>query len=245
MPRRPSLAILIIVAGAFFLIGLYTAFLGGDSQPGSLATASPSDPNTLTPVSAQERTVLVLGADHLAAESPRLRSVWFVTSSPPLPDLFLLGVSPMRMVDGDPPLSLAELFGLEANGAPSQEFLDALYRAVPLEVDAVAVLDETAFATAVDFVGGVTINDAIFSGQEVLGILSLSQDDPEADMILQRRLLQAMAARADSLGESPELTPLVQLQPTHLYLSQDLPQIVGLIAPLLPIRPETTHVEIY
>jgi hypothetical protein len=245
MPRRPSIAILIIVAGAFFLIGLYTAFLGGDSQPGGSPSPTPGLEMPTAPVEGQEQTVLILGADQLAAETPQLRAVWFVTSSPPLPDLFVLGVSPTRLVEGDPPASLADHFRLDSSGGPTQDFLDVLYRVIPLDLDAVAVLDHTAFATAIDFVGGVTINDATFTGQEVLGILSLSRDDPESDMLLQRRLLEAMAAGADLVGDSAEITALVQLQPDHLYLSLDLPQMVGLVAPLLPIQPATTHIEIY
>jgi hypothetical protein len=123
--------------------------------------------------------------------------------------------------------------------------LDALYREIPLELDAVIVLDETGFAQAIDFLGGVPINEATFTGQEVLGIMSLTEDDPSASLSLQRRLLAAMSQRAVEVGASPEITPLVELIPEHLYLSIPINKLVELLAPVLPIRSQTTHFELY
>lgn len=245
MGRRPSLALLIIVAGAFFLFGLYSAFL---QKPSAAPQVPTREPVTLlpTPVETQaETTILLLGVDDLQAAEPTLRAIWFLTYRPPADDIFLLGVALDRQVAGDPPIPLQEAFGWQGGAGPSQSFRDALYRTVPLQIEAIVVLDDAGFAAAVDYVGGVDINDANFTGHEVLGILSLNRDDPAANLMLQRRLLAALAARADSLGPAPELTPLIELMPDHLFLSRELNQMVALISPILPIEPQSTHFELY
>lgn len=246
MARRPSLALLIIVAGSFFLIGLYTAFLQGSPAEPSIAQATSMSPTVATSQPRQvDRNILLLGVDDLSAASPSLKSIWLLSFRPPAPDIFLLGIPTDFAVPGDPPSQLAEQFSFQQDSGPSSQFLDSLYRQIPLELNAVVVLDETGFAQAIDFLGGVTINQATFSGQEVLGIISLTEDDSSANLQLQRRLLQAMSAQAAEVGASPEITPLVQLSPQHLYLSTTINQMVELISPTLPIKPATTHFELY
>lgn len=244
MGRRPSLALLIIVAGAFFLIGLYTAFLQDGPSSGPQARTSPT-PVRATPVQGQETTFLFLGVDNLQATAPELEAVWFMTFQPPDRNLFLLGIPLDTIVDGDPPQPLSESFAWEPQTGPSQEFQSRLYRGVPLEPDAIIVLDRTAFATAIDFVGGVTLNDTTFAGQEVLGILSLTDDDPQSSLSLQRRLLAALSASAASVGQAPELTPLIELIPQHMYVSRSIKELVAMVSPLLPITSENTHIETY
>ncbi len=159
--------------------------------------------------------------------------------------MFLLGISVDQQIESDPSLTLRDKFSYDPQSGPTESFLQDLYRTVPLEADTTVVLDETAFAAAVDYVGGVTINDATFSGQEVLGILSLSADSPTGALSLQKQLLNALAAQGANLGEVPEITTLVELRPEHLYASKSLNELVAIIAPLLPVRPETTHIELY
>jgi hypothetical protein len=246
MARRPSLALLIIIAGAFFLIGLYTAFLQvpqGTPAP----TGTPSDPAEAGPTTTaqSEQTALIVGVNDLTATSPELRSLWFVSFRPPAMDVFLLGIPLDTVVQGDPGLPISAHFSLNEQRELSETFVDALFRTVPLTYQTTVVLDEQAFAGLVDFVGGVPINDATFSGQEVLGILSLTDGDPAGNLALQRRLLAALAERAGLLGRAPEVTSLVELMPTHLRPSITLNEMVGLVAPLLPLQATTTHIELY
>jgi hypothetical protein len=245
MARRPSLALLIIVAGSAFLIGLYTAFLQGDpAEPPAVAatqiqTALPEAP------AESERILLLLGVDDLNSPEAALEAIWLLSFRPPAKDLFLLGIPTDLTTAGDPPLSLAQQFTFQQEAGLSAGFLDALYREIPLEVDAVIVLDDTGFAQAIDYLGGVTINEATFTGQEVLGIISLSEGDPAASLALQRRLLQAMSVQAAQVGATPEITALVELVPDHLYLSESINTMVELLSPALPILPDTTHFELY
>jgi hypothetical protein len=245
MARRPSLAILIIVAGAFFLIGLYTAFLQGDSgEPsGTVASATPIH-QTAEPARGQVN-LLLLGVDDLDANPPTLLAIWFLSYRPPVKDAFLLGVPLDHVGDGDPPVTLQESFDMDPDGGPSQTFEQRLYQTVPLDVDATIVMDRVGFAAAIDFVGGVTIDQASFDGNDVLGILSLTADDPAATLSLEKRLLTAMSEQAADVGPSPEITDLVNLIPAHLYVSEDVTDMVALVTPLLPIEPSTTHIELY
>lgn len=244
MGRRPSLALLIIVAGAFFLLGLYTAFLQDGPTEGMEPTPSATAAQATQP-EADETTLLFLGVDDLQASSPQLEAIWFLTYRAPAPDVFLLGVPLTHTVDGDPPQEIDRTFSLNPDREPSDEFMERLFRAVPLEPEATILLDRTAFAAAIDYVGGVRLNDSSFTGQEVLGILSLTDGDPNASLSLQRRLLAALSQSASDVGETPELTPLIDLIPEHMYISRTVNEMVGLVTPMLPIRPDTTHIELY
>ena len=245
MARRPSLALLIIVAGAFFLIGLYTALLQGN--PTESSPVRPTQPQTAATVapSQSERTLLLIGVDDLSTSDPELRAIWLLSFRPPSKDLFLLGIPLDLTIPGDPPAPIQAHFSFNYEQGPSESFLEALYRGVPLEADATITLDEAGFAQAIDYLGGVPINEATFSGQEVLGILSLSEGDASASLSLQRRLLDAMSQRAAEVGASPEITPLVELIPEHLHLSTSINEMVEMMAPALPIQPQTTHIELY
>jgi hypothetical protein len=245
MGRRPSLAILIIVAGAFFLIGLYTAFMQGGTGESVGTRPAPASPPTSTTSARRQVTLLLLGVDDLGADQPDLLAIWFLSYRPPVKDAFLLGVPLDLEVDGDPPTQLRNLFGLKPGGEPNDGFQQRLHQAVPLDVDGTIVLDRPGFAAAIDFVGGVTIDQATFTGQEVLGILSLTEDDPDATLSLEKRLLSAMSQQASSVGSAPEITPLVNLIPDHMYISGEITDMMALVAPILPIEPSTTHIELY
>ncbi|MFP3855415.1 MAG: hypothetical protein ACLFWD_14095 [Anaerolineales bacterium] len=245
MARRPSLALLIIVAGAFFLIGLYTAFLQGN--PAEPNPSRPTQPRTAATIAPKqtERTLLVVGVDDLSRPDPELRAIWLLSFRPPSKDLFLLGIPLDLTIPGDPPAPIQEHFSFNQGQGPSETFLEALYRGVPLEANATITLDEAGFAQAIDYLGGVRINDATFSGQEVLGILSMTEGDASASLSLQRRLLNAMSQRAAEVGASPEITPLIELIPDHLHLSTSVNDMVAMMAPALPIQAATTHIELY
>ena len=247
MTRRPSLAILIIVSGAFFLLGLYSVFLqGGGSSGKATPTAAPSSAGgTALPVDSDQTTILVLGVDSLEAKSPTLRAIWYITYRLPSKDVFLLGAASDIPVQGRPGTVMQTAFGWSPENGVSPTFLEDLQRTIPLSFDALVVIDNQGFAAAVDFLGGVTVNGTSFAGQQVLDILSLTSDDPKGELATQKRVLEALSGKAGDLGDTPDLTPLVSLVPEHIYLTKPLGQIVALISPVLPIHPETTHIDLY
>lgn len=247
MTRRPSLAILIIVSGAFFLLGLYSVFLQGGGSKGEATPtkASSSAVATTIPATSDQTTILVLGVDSLEAKAPSLRAIWYITYRLPAKDVFLLGAAADIPVQGRPGTAMKAVFGWSPENGVSPSFLEDLRRTIPLSFDALVVMDDKGFAAAVDFLGGVTVNGTEFSGQQVLDILSLTSDDPKGELATQKRVLEALSAKAGDLGDTPDLTPLVSLVPEHIYLTKPLGQIVALISPVLPIHSETTHIDLY
>jgi hypothetical protein len=248
MIRRPSLALLIIVSGAFFLLGLYSVFLQDNpSAPGSSSTGSPlGQASTSTPQgSGGQTTILILGVDSLKKNSPNLEAVWYLTYQLPATDVFLLGVPFDFAVAGSPGVTLRQAFGYSETDGVSQTFLDGLRGSIPLQFGPVVVMDEAGFSAAVDFVGGLEVDQTTFSGQEVLGILSLTADNPEDSLNTQKRVLDGLSSQAAKLGQGPDLTPLVDLIPEHIYLSTTLGDLVSQVAPILPVTPEKTHIELY
>jgi len=113
---------------------------------------------------------------------------------------------------------------------------------VPLEPDVTVVLDETAFAALVDFVGGVDLNGTVFSGDQVLGFLSLVEDQPDALLAAQSRLMEALVQRSQALGPSPDTSPLHRLVPEHAHPSFPVNQLLAMLTPLLPVDPAEVHV---
>ncbi len=248
MARRPSLALLIVVTGAFFLLGLYSVFLQGGQtaqDPTRTANASSVGPSGTQPAGSGQTTILILGVDSLESSDPALKAVWYLTYQLPVTDVFLLGVPTNLQLQPDPSRQLDQAFGWSPDAGVDPSFLSGLKATVPLSFDTWIVIDDTGFAAAVDFVGGLQVNGTTFSGQDVLGILSLASGDAKATLTTQKRVLEGLSAQAEAVGESPDLTPLVELVPEHIYLTSPLGQLVALISPVLPIRPATTHIELY
>jgi hypothetical protein len=248
MARRPSLALLIVVTGAFFLLGLYSVFLqGGQSESGPTGTvgASTSIAGPTQPAESGQTTILVLGVDSLDQADPRLKAVWYLTYQLPLTDVFLLGVPANLQLQSDPSKQLDEAFAWSPDAGVDPAFLAGLKSTVPLDFTTWVVIDDQGFAAAVDYLGGLDVNGTTFSGDDVLGILSLASGDDRAGLSTQKRVLEGLSVQAEAVGDSPDLTPLVDLIPEHIYLTSPLGQFVALVSPILPIRPETTHIELY
>lgn len=246
MARRPSIALLIIVALAFFLFGLYSVTIGNPAIPTGNVNHPTRSSASLQQLDSEKSstTFLVLGVDDLASPQASLKAIWYVSFGYPGKDIFLLGLSPTLTLPGSQrPLSAS--FAWNPGEGVSAAFVEQLTRAVPLEITATIVLDELGFAGLIDYLGGVVLNSSHFQGEQVLGILSLTAEDTQASLQMQKRLLEAMASRAALLGRTPEITGLVELMPDHLYSSISINRAVMLVAPLLPIEAETTHIETY
>ena len=104
-------------------------------------------------------------------------------------------------------------------------------------------MDETAFAGLIDYLGGVDLNGTTFSGNEILGFLSLVVQEPEASLTSQSRLIEAMVQRLPALGALPDVSPLLALVPDHAHLSLPANQLLGMLSPLLPVDPAEIHVD--
>jgi len=232
MPRRALRATLFWIAAGFFLLGVASVVLRPSSPAATPATAS-AEPSP--PPDAPQTTILILGVDDLRSDPPHLRAVWLAAYRPPGPSIYLFGLP----TDAQSPAGavLEDLFSWGPQGGLSSEFLDAVASLSPVTLDVTAVLDETAFAAMIDFLGGIDLKGGRVGGREVVAVMGLLSGDASASLEAQRQLLGAMALRMVDIGPGTELQPLADLVPNHAYLSVPVTDLLTRLAPLLPLDP--------
>ena len=235
MGSRALLKLLFLIFIVGFVLGLLSVVLG-KLENGSRAGDTPTPPAGLG-----QTTLLILGVDRFD-QTPVLRAVWFVTFRPPGRSVFLYGLPTDAPIRDQEPVTLGALFSWSSDQGVDPLFLAQLAAIVPLLPDVTVLMDETAFGALVDHVGGVDLNGTLFSGNEVLGFLSLVVDEPEATLASQSRLIEALVLRLPELGDAPDVSPLQGLVPDHAHLSLPVSQLLGLLTPLLPVDPSQVHV---
>jgi len=233
--------VLLLLLLACFALGVVSALV---RNPQAEVTPSPSaDASLATPGSAQT-TILILGTDDMQAADQTLMAIWYASFRHPGREVFLLGVPTDIQVPGDPPIPVATLFRCSPDQGADPTFLVALNQAVPLPPSFVLCLDRQAFSALVDYLGGLDLSGTRLDGAQTIAVLDLLMDDPASLLATQSRVLEAMAERAPLIGGTPDLTPLIALIPDHAYLSIPANEAAALAAPLLPISPATTHIDI-
>jgi hypothetical protein len=236
-PRLPlSLVILLLVF--CFGLGMASALLARGSEERAPASALPSPHE-------EQVNILVIGVDDLANSGTALTALWLASFEPPGRELFVTGISihaPAPSLDGAP---LSGAFAWASDSGPSTAFLAALHSLAPLEPDAVITLDRVGFAAVVDYLGGVELNGALLDGAQVTAVLELLEEDANASVAGQRGVLQSMVARAEALGDAPDISPLTRLIPDHAWISVPLSELVAQTAPLLPLDAASVHFDLY
>ncbi len=228
--------ILIAAAVGFFALGVATTLLRPRPpawRGTALATVSPrsTEPSVGTP----QVTLLILGVDTLA-EDGELLAVWLASFRPPGKELFLFGFPTNRtLADGT---SLREAYAARAEPAQTLGSLTSL------PVDAVLVLDAHGFAALIDFLGGVPTGETTVDGAAALNILALLRDDPQASLLAQARLLEALAGRAAEVQPGTDLQPMLGLAPEHALVSLSVEQALTMVAPYLPFESDRIHVSL-
>ena len=249
MIKRPSLPLVLLVLFICFAAGLVSVLLKQGSESDPLASLEP--PSTFeTPLpigdatTSPQTTILIIGVDQLQNDTPQLEAIWFVTFRLPGRDLFLLGIPIDARVRVQPELRLKDLFRWSLDQGPDALFMQALYDEVPLSIDVILVIDEFAFAELIDYMGGVTLESGTLDGNQVIGILELVEDQPTAALEVQERVVQALSEKAPNLGSTPDLTPLLALIPGNAFSSIPSLNLVALINPLLPLQPDSIHIQL-
>lgn len=222
--NRPRAILILTVVATCFTLGLLSVLLR-DRRKAYI----PMDPS-------KQKTILVIGVERLEPPKPSLRALWIVTFRPPGKDLFLLGIP---ITD-----ALSASFAWSPESGVNPAFLQIVGAETPLEPEMIVVVDEVGFAALVDYMGGVEINGSHLDGQAVITFLALLNEDREAALRLQRRVLEALSERVSSIGTTPDLTPLIDLIPNHGYLSAPLVRYVTLLSSLLPLGSESIHVHL-
>ena len=235
-----TFALLLLVLVCFGL-GLASA-LAPRSAATPTATIAPGP--APVPDAGGQTTLLVVGVDDLHSPQPALRAVWLISFRTPGKDLFALGLPTHAAVPVQSGFALAELFAWDREHGVDAAFLAGLQRLAPLQPSLVLCMDRTAFAALIDYLGGLDLNGVRLSGVEAVAVLDLLADDPAASLATQARLLEALALRAPQAGATPDLTPLIDLIPDHVYLSSSLAEAAAALAPLLPIEPTALHFDL-
>ncbi len=234
MGRRAQLKLLLLVVMVGFVLGLLSVLLGQVESGGATTPTAQAGLG--------QTTILILGVDRFD-QPPALRAIWFATFRPPGRSVFLYGLPTNAPIAGEDVVTLNAIFAWSADTGVDPLFLDMLTRTVPLQPDATILMDDTAFAHLIDYLGGVDLNGTTFSGNEVLGFLSLVVEEPEASLASQSRLIEAMIQRLPDLGAAPDVTPLLGLVPDHAHVSLPADQLRGMLSPLLPVDPAEIHVD--
>ncbi len=233
-------SILIVAAVGFFALGLFSVVLPKrpKTDPTDRVAPSATAASPLAAADPRQRSVLVLGVDSFAGQPPELLAVWLASFRPPEPDVFVFGFPVDRRSDDG--TTLRQAFAQSPQGG--EAFLASIASLTPFPLDAVVALDATGFAVVIDFLGGVPTEAAPVGGASALQILLLLRDDPDAALLAQSRLLEALAVSAGSVRPGSDLQPLLDLIPSNAYVPSGAEALLTLIAPLLPLDPSRIHV---
>lgn len=247
MQKQPRPLLLFLITVTCFAAGLFSVWLrerdaglGSGSASPTAVSIDPSGDDE--PFSGPQVNVLFLGVDQLQSEKPELQAIWIASYRPPGDDLYLTGIPVDRVVRRND--TYADLFRWTAGSGPDGRFLQALAAQFPLSLDAVVLLDETAFAALIDLLGGIRLEGADLSGSQVLGVLNLLADRPSTLFATQARLLEALAVQAADIEVPPDLSRLWAMIPEHAYLSITPTEALSMAAPLLPITPDKLHLSL-
>jgi hypothetical protein len=213
-PMRLTLTVLVVLS--FLVVGM---LLGRAAGLGGLALLAP------TP-SLASSSYLVLGYDDL--EHPAdLLAVWRVTLEG-TGRARLLGISPATVVflaNGQPAI-LRDVLRDPAN--PS---IDGLQPYFDRDPQAIVLVDNYAFATLVNRLGGVFLDGRSLKGQEVTDSLASLRNTPIEALHYQSQILRALAARIPPRAEEYVITGL---SPVHLRATVPLSDLVSANAARFP-----------
>lgn len=236
MTKRPPLPVIVLVIVLCFVLGLLNVVL--NNSEGTQPTPPTSTPSVLSENPTDLRSVLIVGVDEMEDASPSLRAVWVLLYQISTESLYLHGIPLDSTAEEGGSKSLRDLFAWSIQDGLDEAFMEELHRILPLSPDLIVVNDETAFASAVDYLGGVEIGGANLDGESVVAFLSLSWEKPETLLNNQALILEALVPKALASSPTPELSELAELIPEHVYLSWDVTEAVALMNPLRDIDPE-------
>jgi hypothetical protein len=151
---------------------------------------------------------------------PRLRSIWLVVYHPSTPRLFWIVIYPNGVQANLPNMqTLAQQFQVGPNLEPGKDFLAALQDQYQLSWNGILMLDESMLVQLVDSLGGVTKNGQNLDGTQIIQMMVVPWEDPQAAYKDQAELINALCQRRDQLAANGvDLNPVANLLLPRLNL---------------------------
>jgi hypothetical protein len=238
MKRETSRIPLLSIAIFCFLVGALSVLINLSKQenPAQKSATPPAESES------SQKAALILGVDRLNQSDPQLLSVWMATFEFRDKEIILHGF-PTNLQSSASPISLANLFGWSPDTGVDGSFLAAIEKTTGVEPDIVLILDEVGYASLIDYLEGITLTGNYMDGPTVISALRVFYDDPLISLEAQAKVLRALAERVDTLGSSPNLTPLFNLIPEHAYTSEPASVVAVTFGLLLPLRPEAIRIQ--
>jgi hypothetical protein len=249
-------AIILILVSVCFCIGMATVLLGeqGTASPiTSILNIFPEGgPRWIESNRETRTTILLLGVDRLDSPDPALRAIWLLTINPPDTHVILTGVpTDLDLVPGAD-VRLDSFFAWTAQDGVAPPFLEALERALRIQIDTIAVMDETAFAELVDYVGGLPLGkdlglpleEQVLTGEQVLALHTVFSGDPVGLINLQANILQGLLPQGAKLPANPDLGPLLELVPQHARITIHEAQLAVLLSHILPLQSDQVEIRV-
>ncbi len=240
MTKRPPLAVILLVIIICFALGLLNVLLREPEEPSSIPT--PFSPSPSETAFSSINNILILGVDDLTSIDSKLRAIWIATYRTNENIIYLHGIPLNANIPGEEDTQLSDVFEWTSQAGLNPEFESRLYEIIPLHPNLTIILDDTAFARTIDYLGGIEIRGKTLDGESVLTFLSLSWDQPGILIQNQADIIRSIIPKALGLPETPELTELISLIPDHASLSSEISKAVGMILPLRKTSSESIFI---
>jgi hypothetical protein len=233
--RHRAYLIAIIIILFCFSLGILSALINRDLETTSTPTPKPSPSPDKT-----RRTLLILGIDAFDDADPTLMAIWYVIHRIPEEEVVLFGVPVNHEINGSETETLRTIFSYSVSDGISEDFLDALAKAVPhIHHNYWAIMDEAFFEALVDFVGGVPVGDENLDGAAVVAVQRLMYNNPDVLLQFQAEMLSSLRSPIVTFDPTKvDVRPLTAMIPENCLVSED-PSNLLLIARQVPIFSES------
>jgi hypothetical protein len=233
--RHRAYLIAIIIILFCFSLGILSQLINRDLETTSTPTPKPSPSPDET-----RRTMLIIGIDGFDNPDPTLMAIWYVIHRIPEEEVVLFGVPVNHEIDGSETETLRSTFSYSVSDGISEDFLDALAKAVPhIRHNYWAIMDETFFEALINFVGGVPVGEENLDGATVVAVQRLLKDNPDALMQFQAEMLSSLRSPIVTFDPTKvDVRPLTGMIPENCLVSED-PSNLLLIARQVPIFNES------
>jgi hypothetical protein len=113
---------------------------------------------------------------------------------------------------------LASQFNLSAGGEISTPFLETLQAMYLVELDAYISLDRIEFAQAINYLGGIQLDEQLLSGDQVLALIDQSQENGNNQLARAADVITGMCLQMSRTTDNSRLSTLADFLAAHLSI---------------------------